>query len=126
MWDLKIDSFPRVTYLKSILIFWDLYYTTIEIVFQFRILACLSVFLILVNIQGSRPSLILMSLRFCLALFRLTFSVVVVVKSILSVMFILSGLDEVKEKKKKRDKHTYTYLLTTFHFYVSLGVTIFP
>ena len=83
MWDLKIDSFLRVTYLKSILIFWDLYYTTIEIVFQFRILACLSVFLILVNIQGSRPSLILMSLRFCLAPFRLTFSVVVVVKSIL-------------------------------------------
>ena len=82
MWDLKIDSFPRVTYLKSILIHWDLYYTTIEIVFQFRILACLSVFL-MVNIQGSRPSLILMSLRFCLALFRLTFSVVVVVKSIL-------------------------------------------
>ena len=78
MWDLKIDSFPRVTYLKSILI-----HTTIEIVFQFRILACLSVFLILVNIQGSRPSLILMSLRFRLALFRLTFSVVVVVKSIL-------------------------------------------
>ena len=40
MWDLKIDSFPRVTYLKSILIHWDLYYTTIEIVSQFRILAC--------------------------------------------------------------------------------------
>ena len=83
MWDLKIDSFPRVTYLKYILIHWDLYYTTIEIVSQFRILACLSVFLILVNIQGSHPSFILMSLRFRLGLFRGTFLVVVVVKSIL-------------------------------------------